>query len=304
MTPPGGAATSRAGRTERPPGHLMGLGGLLRAWRKAASARIGRTITQQEVGEVAGRSGRWYQGVEAGQEVRLDRAQCSAIAEKLLLDRDELQALMLYSMGGAIQPDSVPDLDTRTRRSLQMVLDQQMPHPTWLLGPEWNVVGYNPTMAAWFPWVTKPGANLMRWALLSEEAKRVLLDWEEQAPVYLAMLRFTLIQHPGHPDMKALLSEVTESDPYLAELWRDRSDVSEGRGPLRYRACLAAHDWQPVTLECQTLFPAVAPAYRMVILVWVDDKDEAPAAPASGNHSLLHAPTRNEAASFPTGRAA
>ncbi|MFJ8676264.1 hypothetical protein [Streptomyces sp. NPDC093589] len=204
--------------------------------------------------------------------MRLDRTQCTAIAESLLLDRDELQALVLYSMGGAIPPEGIPGLDTPTRRSLQLVLDQQMPHPTWLLDPEWNVVGYNATMASWFPWVKEPGANLMRWALLSEEAKRVLLDWHEQAVTYMAMLRFSLIQHPQDPRIGALVSEVVSSDPYLAGLWRDRTDVTEGRGPLRYRVSVAAHEWEPVTLECQTLFPASAPACRMVILVWVDDE--------------------------------
>ncbi|MCB5905906.1 MmyB family transcriptional regulator [Streptomyces pinistramenti] len=254
----------------------MGLGGLLWAWRERASARTGRTITQQEVGEAAGRSQRWYQDVEAGRTVRLHRAQCDAIGAKFLLDHDELQALILLSTGGAILP-GIPDLDTTTRRSLQLVLDQQMPHPAWLLDAMRNVVGYNATMASWLSWVTQPGANLMRWALLSEEGKRVILDWTEQAEQYLAMLRFTLFQHQKDPQVNALVSEIL-SDPYLARRWEEGTAVSEGRGPLRYRASLAAHGWRPVTLECQTLFPAAAPACRMVILVWIDDEDENPVA--------------------------
>ncbi|MFG2227750.1 hypothetical protein [Streptomyces sp. NPDC048644] len=114
-------------------------------------------------------------------------------------------------------------------------------------------------------------------ARLSEEAKHVILDWAEQAEQYLAMLRFTLFQHPKGPQVNALVSEIL-SDPYLARRWEEGTDVSEGRGPLRYRASLAVHDWRPVTLECQTLFPAVAPACRMVILVWIDDEDETPIA--------------------------
>ncbi|GAA3196244.1 MULTISPECIES: helix-turn-helix transcriptional regulator [Streptomyces] len=265
------------------PGYPVGLGGFLRASRAEASRRLGRTVTQEEVGEAAGRSGRWYARVEAGQKARLDGFQCQAIARTLLLDRDGLQALRAYGMGGAIPQGNAPGLSVHARRSLQMMLDQQMPHPAWLLDHAWNVVGYNRAMAEWSPWVMEPGANLMRWGLGA--GRDVLLDWEAQAEIYLAMLRFTMIQYPDDPAVRALVSDVVASDPFLGRLWRERVDVTEGRGPLRYRAQVPnIHDGQPVTLECVTLFPAEAPSHRMVILLWVEDDD----APAVGNCDADH----------------
>ncbi|MFD9816573.1 hypothetical protein [Streptomyces sp. NPDC059080] len=226
-------------------------------------------ITQAEVGEAIGRSGRWYQDLEAGRGGRLAREQCFAIADLFLLVHDEVRALMLCNMGGVARPDG-PDLDASTLRSLQRVLDQQ-PHPAWLLGPTWDVLAYNGILAEWLPWATERDANLMRWGLSA--GRQVLLDWEEQARAYLAMLRFTSIQYPRDLGVRAIIGDVVGSDPYLVGLWNEEADVTEGGGPLRYRARLDISPGQPVLLECTTLFSAAAPTCRLVILVPVEDDE-------------------------------
>lgn len=256
------------------PGRLMGLAGLLRAWRAAASHRLGRAVTQRELGEACGRSERWYRMLESGAHTRLKRDQCDVLSELLLLGRDEQQALVLYSTGGAGSVTPAPGYDSPTRRALQALLDQQMPNPTWLLDAHWNVIGYNEAMASWCPWVMEPGANLLRWALLSEEARTTFVDWSKHAVEYLAMLRFSLLQYPQNAELGALLADVTK-DPELAHLWETRSEVTEARGAFYYRVSLPAHNYEIVELESQTLFPAALPDCRLVILNWIqrDDSD-------------------------------
>ncbi|MFD8970390.1 helix-turn-helix domain-containing protein [Streptomyces sp. NPDC059568] len=84
------------------PGQLMGLAGLLRAWRATAGEKrgLGRPMSQEEVVVGLGyRSLRWYQALESGARPRLDRQVIDALADVLLLGRDERAALHLYALG-------------------------------------------------------------------------------------------------------------------------------------------------------------------------------------------------------------
>ncbi len=253
-----------------PPLYQWTLGNLLRALRTEASRRRSRVITQTEVAEAIGRSGRWYQDLEAGRGGRLTREQCLGIAGLFLLSHDEVRALMLCNMGGAVRPEG-PDLDTPTLRSLQRVLDQQ-PHPAWLLGPTWDVLASNAVLARWLPWATERGANLMRWGLSA--GQEALLDWEDQARTYLAMLRFTSIQYPRDLGVRAIIDDVVGADPYLVGLWNGSADVTEGGGPLRYRVRPGINDDESVLLECTTLFSAASPNCRLVILVPIEEDED------------------------------
>ncbi|MFF4285625.1 hypothetical protein ACFY0R_09895 [Streptomyces sp. NPDC001633] len=278
---PRGEGVPEMADVESRPGQLMGLAGLLRAWRAAASQRLGRQITQKEIGIGAGRSERWYRLLESGANVRLERQHCEFIGEKLLLGRDELQALIFYSIGGAISAGVAPGFESPTRRALQDLLDQQMPNPTWLLDARWNVIGYNEAMKSWCPWVMESGANLLRWGLLSEEARKTFVDWPKHAVEYLAMLRFSMLRYPQDPELGALLADITK-DPYLANLWETRSEVTEARENFYYRVSLPEHDFKVVELESQTLFPASLPECRIVIMHWLPgDESEGTAGPAA-----------------------
>lgn len=309
----GGAGSDAADADEMArSGQVLGLAGLLRAWRKAASQRLGQPITQKEIGEGAGRSERWYRQLESGVSVRLERQHCEYIGKKLLLGRDELQALIFYSMGGAVAAGSTPGFESPTRRALQVLLDQQMPNPTWLLDARWNVIGYNEAMKSWCPWVMEPGANLLRWGLLSDEARTTFVDWPKHAVEYLAMLRFSMLRYPQDPELGVLLADITK-DPFLADLWETRSEVTEARENFYYRVSLPEHDFRVVELESQTLFPASLPECRIVIMHWLPgDDSESTAGPAArpvvtearSQHSAqplpgqVTAPSAAEAASY------
>ncbi|MFI0155781.1 helix-turn-helix transcriptional regulator [Streptomyces lydicus] len=283
---PDGRATPSGRDSTRPlaPAKLMGLASLLRAWRAVASERLGRQITQQDVAGACERSVRWYRDLETGVATRLTRQQCEAIGKLFLLGRDELQALLLYSMGGAVAASPAPASDTPTRRAVQVLLDQQS-SPAWLLDSKWNIVGYNDPMKTWCPWVMEPGANLMRWSLLSDDAKTVFVDWNKHALEWLAMLRFSVLQHPQDAEVGALVAEILNGDAHLRQLWEERCDVTEAREAFYYRVSLPAHDFEIVELESQTLFPAALPDCRMVILNWLQGENSATDAgqPCGGN---------------------
>ncbi|WSN31114.1 helix-turn-helix transcriptional regulator [Streptomyces uncialis] len=255
------------------PGQVMGLGGLLRAWRTTASARLGRPLTQQEAAEAIGRSERWYRNLENGATAKwLDRKQCEALADTLQLGRDERHALLLHNNGGSLDIRS-RELDDRLRSALGLLIDKQMPSPTYLCDSNWNILGYNQAMAEWWPWVMEPGANLMRWTLTSAEARRQFHDWGRHAVAYVRLLRFALAGRGDSAELVQLIGDVCK-DPEVRHIWETCSDVLENRDGHAYRLSLPAFDWEPVEVVSHILYPASLPDCRLVVMTWVQDDDE------------------------------
>lgn len=254
------------------PGVLMGLAGLLRAWRRAVGARRGAPLTQIMVAEALGRSVRWYQDLENGATMRLDRGQCDALADALELDRDERAALVLYSIGGAMNIASPPEIGVQ--RALQLLIDKQMPSPTYLTDSLWNIRGFNQAMADWWPWVLEPGANLIKWALLHPDARVQYHDWPQHAAAYVRLLKFALASHgDDRTELLRLINEVC-ADPNVRSIWESSNEVSQSRDGHHFRMSLPARNWIPVEVVSHVLYPASLPDHRLVVITWLQTGDE------------------------------
>ncbi len=192
-------------------GQVMGFAGQLRSWRKAAGERRGRRVTQGECAKAIDRSERWYRDLERGAgRHRLDRKQCEDLADLLQLDRDEFIALLLYN--GLGPTTAAGTVDARVRSGLRLLIDKQMPSPTFLCDANWNIVAYNAATAEWWPWVLEPGANLMRWSLTVCEARSQYHDWERHAATYVSLLKFALAGREDSAELMELIGEVCK-DP-------------------------------------------------------------------------------------------
>lgn len=254
------------------PGHLMGLAGLLRAWRTAAGARRQSPLTQPMVAEALGRSVRWYQDLESGATMRLDRAQCEALADVLELGRDERSALVLYSIGGSMNISSPPEIGVQ--RALQLLIDKQMPSPTYLTDGLWNIRGFNQAMADWWPWVLEPGANLIKWALLHPDARVQYHDWPQHAAAYVHLLKFALAgRRDDRAELLQLISDVC-ADPNVRSIWESSTEVSESRDGHHFRMSLPARNWIPVEVVSHVLYPASLPDHRLVVITWLQTGDD------------------------------
>ncbi|WP_330300603.1 MmyB family transcriptional regulator [Streptomyces sp. NBC_00503] len=249
------------------PGQVMGFAGLLKAWRAAAGARRGRTITQQEAAAAIKRSVRSYGAIERGATVlKLDGDQCEALAELLMLSRDERRALMLHSLGTL--PEAAPRRpDPRVKKALQLFIDQQMPSPAYLSDGTWSILAYNHTMAEWWPWVTEPDANLMKWALLSPEARVQYSDWEKHAEVYVRLLKFAVASRRGDKALLRLISDVC-ADPDVGRIWKTHYDLGADRDGHVFHMDVPALG-ETVEVVSHVLFPASLPECRLVVITWV-----------------------------------
>ncbi|UUS33993.1 helix-turn-helix transcriptional regulator [Streptomyces changanensis] len=256
-------------------GQLMGFAGQLKSWRKVAGHRRGRRVTQEECATAVERSERWWRDLERGDgRNRLDRDQCDKLAELLQLDRDEYHALLLYNNLGhtATSADASGTVDPRVRSGLRLLIDKQMPSPTYLCDANWNIVGYNAAMAEWWPWVLEPGANLMRWALTTQEARAQYHDWNRHATEYVKMLKFALAGRGDSAELMELIGDVCK-DPKVRHIWETCTDLTENRDGHIFRMSIPAMGWEPIDVVSHVLYPAAFPEYRFVVITWWAKED-------------------------------
>ncbi|MCY0931504.1 XRE family transcriptional regulator [Streptomyces sp. H27-H1] len=253
---------------ESTPGQVMGLAGLLKAWRAAAGARRGRTITQKEACAAVGRSVRWYGDLERGAvPTKLNAEQREALAKLFMLGRDERRALMLHSLGGLQDESDSRRPDPSVKRALQLFIDQQMPSPAYLSNGNWSILAYNHMMAEWWPWVTEPEANLMTWALLSREARVQYADWEKHAEVYVRLLKYAVMNRPNDRALLRLIAQVC-ADPDVRHIWDTRNALGADRDGDVFHMNVPALG-ETVEVVSHVLFPASLPECRLVVITWL-----------------------------------
>ncbi|MFD7550559.1 helix-turn-helix transcriptional regulator [Streptomyces sp. NPDC059816] len=261
------------------PGQLLGHPGLLRAWRAVAGEKLGlgRPLSQTEVAEAIGRSRGWYQNLERGARPKMEREVLDALTKTLRLGPDEYQALVLALMDGALTTIPTSLGNPTVRRDLQQLLDHQLPNPAYLTDQVWNIIGYNTAMAALWPWVREPRANLIRWAMLSPEARVQYVNWDHHATEYTKLLRFASTRYPHDPGLSKLITEV-KADPRCGQLWdTDVAAVSQSRDGHLFQMSLPSLDNQPLDVISHVLFPASLPGSRATVITWAGtDEDDTP----------------------------
>ncbi|MEU1006910.1 helix-turn-helix domain-containing protein [Streptomyces sp. NPDC005890] len=247
---------------------FKGLTTLLRAWRLAAGLqqRRGKALSQKEVAERAGVSERWYRSLESGSAVSLPPDVLDKLAEALDLGPDERLALYSHALSGSTFTRPTPVVDRGTVAALRQLVNDTLRVPAYLTDYAWNIIGYNAQMAAWFPWVREPSANLLRWALTSPGGRANLLDWREEIGHYLAQLRFSLVTWPEDPALNELLAHILQV-PECREVWYRQSQVVAYRQGHRFRLSLPAVSPRELVVTAQVLLPAFHADVRLVMLL-------------------------------------
>ncbi|MGW3240291.1 helix-turn-helix transcriptional regulator [Streptomyces olivaceus] len=250
------------------------VGALLRVFRAAAGTRLGRPILQREVADALHRSERWYRDLEGGVINRpLTRHELDTIGALLGLDRVQRRALFLVSNGGGLSSPEAQD-PPRISDELRLLLDQQ-PFPAYLTDATWNILAVNVPMAALFPWSAAPGANLMRWLLLSAEAQDQHLNWEADAEMCVRMLRDAAVDRPHDPDLEQLIRD-TSQNPAVHDLWtRGAADFADHYDGHILKMEFPFFGGQVTEIVTHVMQPAGLPGCRMTILT-----QRAPQAPA------------------------
>lgn len=265
------------------PGQFMGFGALLRQWRRNAG------VTQVRAAKALGMGERTYRKIEKGASPpRITKSQFDALASLLNLDRTERHALALHGVGSSVHRSDnraqVPD-------DIRLLLTRQMPSPAYICDRYWNIIAYNAAMAQWWPWVMEPGANLLRWSLLTQEARVQYHDWRGRAVAAVRMLKFALATSESDTDteLSSLISDVLKN-PVVAEIWEADSEIDGFIDGHNFRMTVPALDWQPVSLISHELYPASLPDWRFVVVTWTETGDERNRTDITGRNSAGEEP--------------
>ncbi|MFV0309546.1 MAG: helix-turn-helix transcriptional regulator [Desertimonas sp.] len=259
------------------------LGQFLRARRDAMRpeqvglprGRARRTpgLRREEVALLAGVSVTWYTWLEQGRRINASVDVLAAIGRALQLDdagRAHLLALArppLASGAPGATPDEVPS-------AVRRLLDAFEPGPAFVLGPHWELAGWNDAEARLYPPIRELAGverNLMWVLFLGEGLRDLVVDWEVHSRLALAEFRAATSTVRHDPAMIELVGTLTDHSAEFRAWWPDH-DVA------RFETRLRRFDHPRagrLTFEYQQLVPVEWPGLRLVVHLPVPGDDSA-----------------------------
>jgi transcriptional regulator with XRE-family HTH domain len=217
------------------------MGRMLRQWREARDPELvpglvptmgsrRRQLTQMDMALLLGVSERWYRALEAGERRKYSRAMIDGIIRILDLV-PEAAAILLNFTGYEVSPWRALR-DTPHPYLLELV-ESQKNVMSYLCDEAWYVITCNKAAAYHDPWLTRPGANIMKWAV-SPDARFQVTDWERSwATPMLSELRTVWQRWPDNERIGEVVAEVREA-PGVAELWERTAHVQRPYLHTRY----------------------------------------------------------------------
>ncbi|MHA6757460.1 helix-turn-helix domain-containing protein [Streptacidiphilus sp. PAMC 29251] len=249
------------------------LGALVRAWRMARDPSLVPGVvdvlrpylTQLDMATLLGVTEGWYAGLERGADRRYSAAMIAGVVDILDLDRDRAAALYLGTGHQPPQdrPHAQPD-------AVMVALMHQQRCISYIADQAWDVVSYGATALLHLPWLARPGANIMEWAL-SARARHELVDWERDWAVpMIGQLRMAWQRWPDNRRLAEVVSSVREL-PGAEVLWQSSTTAkATPYGDLR-AIYLPLVSPDPVSVRIMAYSPYGDLSWRWTMLVPVDD---------------------------------
>ncbi|MHA3702435.1 helix-turn-helix transcriptional regulator [Jatrophihabitans sp. YIM 134969] len=228
-----------------------------------ADGRVRRVpgLRREEVAFLAGVSSDYYARLEQGRPIVPSASVVDALVRALALDaagRSHLQSLLDHNRhAGAQRPAA-----QRARATLSQFVDA-LDAPALVLGRRTDVLAQNRgsrALIADFDAMPARERNYVRWMLLSAEASRLFVDWDEQARAAVESLRLDVGRHPDDPAARALVADLSARSETFGRWWEAHGVHQRTHGTKRlHHPTVGRLDVQYETLtlpgdDDQTLF--------------------------------------------------
>lgn len=179
-------------------------------------------LRREEVALLAGVSTDYYTRLEQGRKVTPSHQVVDALVRALALDEaGQAYLRSLLDAAGAPVTRTRPTVQ-RVRPGLHQLLDSFMTQPALILGRRTDVLAANPLARALFAdFGSMPAAhrNYARWMLLDDGARRVFIDWEEQARNAVEALRLESASRADDLGLRQLIGELSLESPEFRNWW-------------------------------------------------------------------------------------
>jgi transcriptional regulator with XRE-family HTH domain len=178
-------------------------------------------LRREEVAQLAGVGATWYTWLEQGRDVRASAEVLCALADALRLDRAERQYIFQLTgrQAAEIGLPPKPEVAQPLQRMLHALTDQ----PAYILGSRWDVLCWNRAAEVVFGDYSKLSGderNNMYMLFGNPDHRRLLVDWDDLAPVAVAMFRAENARHAGDPEYNRLVEALMARSPEFRYLWR------------------------------------------------------------------------------------
>ena len=178
-------------------------------------------LRREEVAQLAGVGTTWYTWLEQGRDVRASSEVLCALADALLLDREERQYLFQLTGRQAAETGlaSKPEVAQPLQRMLHALTDQ----PAYILGRRWDVLCWNRAAVVVFGDYSKLAGderNSIYMIFGNPDHRRLLVDWHDLAPIAVRMFRAENAGHAGDPEYDRLVSTLMARSPEFRSFWQ------------------------------------------------------------------------------------
>ena len=219
-------------------------------------------LRRDEVALLAGVGATWYTWLEQGRDVRPSTEVLGALAGALQLDATERQHMFALAdrpspQPGGSGPETVPG-------TLVRMLERMTDQPAYVLGRRWDILAWNDAAVAIFGDFARldgDARNLIHMMFANAGHRRLLADWNDLAPLSLAMFRADSARYAGDPDFERLISRLTDESPEFRAWW-PRHDVVHQPSTVKRIDHPSAG---PLTFEYMSLSVADCPGMRLVV---------------------------------------
>ncbi|SRR6266851_572858 len=200
----------------------------------AASRRRTPGLRREEVAQLAGMSVTWYTWLEQARPISVSAEMLDNLVRVLRLDGIErVQLFQLALREPAL--DSKPKAQ-RISPLLNQLLDQMEHLPAFIVGPRWDVLGWNFAAGAFFGFPTiAPAERNMVWLFFTDSTLRSLIvDWPTRARDVLARFRVNYGRHAGDKHFVQLVERLKSVSSEFAEWWPRHDVLPQSEGLKRY----------------------------------------------------------------------
>ncbi|TCL06296.1 helix-turn-helix transcriptional regulator [Sodalis ligni] len=234
------------GRFNQPQSRLREFGKFLRSRRERLThvqaglppgfRRRTPGLRREEVAQLAGIGATWYTWLEQGRDVRPSVEVLEAIAEALQLGQAERQYLFVLA-GISLHEDRAAGAECVPDALMRMLIGMK-DQPAYVLGRRCDILAWNDAAVRVFgDFGTLEGdqRNLIHLMFTSKTHRQLLVDWDDIAPVSLAMFRADSAYYAGDPDFERLISRLEKASPQFRVWWSSHDVVHQPSTVKRIR---------------------------------------------------------------------
>jgi transcriptional regulator with XRE-family HTH domain len=177
-------------------------------------------LRREEIALLAGVGITWYTWLEQGRDVQASVEVLLALADALRLDAAERRHL--FALSDKVMPSAKPDGPEQVAEPLQRMLSNLSNQPAYILGRRWDILAWNRAAESVFGdygQLQGDERNIMHLVFANSRHRQLLVDWEELAPIWLAMFRADSARHAGDPDFERLIATLRNASPAFRAWW-------------------------------------------------------------------------------------